>query len=53
MGVTPYFHMGAAEIYRLLDSTPFASETPETIDLDRTVWETIRVASEFIDKLEE
>ncbi len=53
LGVTPYFHMGAAEIYRLLDSTPFASETPETIDLDRTAWETIRVASEFIDKLEE
>ena len=48
LGVTPYFHMGAAEIYKLLDSTPFAKETPETIDPDRTVWETIRVASELI-----
>tara|TARA_B100000749_G_C18443200_1_gene473103 strand:- start:1049 stop:1948 length:900 start_codon:yes stop_codon:yes gene_type:complete len=48
LGVTPYFHMGAAEMYKLLNSTPFAKETPETIDSDRTVWETIRVASELI-----
>ena len=49
LGVTPHFHIGAAEMYRLLDSTPFASETPETIDKDRTVWETIRAAADLIE----
>lgn len=41
LGVTPNFHKGAAAVYRMLDSTPFAKETPETIDKDRTTWETI------------
>ena len=41
-GVTPGFHEGAAEIFRLLDSTPFASESPETIDRSRTLKDTIR-----------
>ncbi len=44
-GVTPGFHQGAAEIFRLLDSTPFASESPETIDRNRTLKETIREAA--------
>ena len=38
LGVTPHFHKGAAEMYRLLNSTPFGSETPETIDQNRTAW---------------
>ena len=41
-GVTPRFHQGAAEIFRLLDSTPFAHESPETIDSSRTLQDTIR-----------
>lgn len=41
VGVTPRFHQGAAEMFRLLDSTPFASESPETIDRSRTLKETI------------
>ena len=41
-GVTPRFHQGAAEIYRLLDSTSFAEESPETIDRSRTLKDTIR-----------
>ena len=52
LGVTPHFHMGAAEVYRLLNSTPFASETPETIDQNRTVWETIRVTADLIENPE-
>lgn len=40
-GVTPRFHEGAAEIFRLLASTPFADESPETIDRDRTLADTI------------
>lgn len=41
-GVTPYFHKGAAEVFRLLSQTPFARETPETIDRGRTLAQTIR-----------
>ncbi len=49
LGVTPHFHKGAAEIYKLLNSTPFGNETPETIDQNRTVWETIRAAADLIE----
>ena len=44
-GVTPRFQQGAAEIYRLLDSTSFAEESPETIDRSRGLKETIREAA--------
>ena len=44
-GVTPRFHQGAAEIYRLLDSTSFAEESPETIDRSRGLKDTIREAA--------
>jgi len=40
-GVTPAFHQGAAEIFRLLSETPLARETPENIDRSRTLSETI------------
>ena len=45
-GVTPGFHQGAAEVFRLLASTPFASESPETIDYTRTLRDTIRSTAE-------
>ena len=45
LGVTPNFHRGAAEVYRMLNATPFAEETPETIDNDRTTWDTIEAVS--------
>ncbi len=41
-GITPRFHQGAAEMFRLLAATPFADESPETIDSGRTLQETIR-----------
>ena len=44
-GVTPGFHQGAAEIFRLLASTPFADESPEDIDRGRTLKETIEAAA--------
>ena len=44
-GVTPRFHQGAAEIYRLLESTSFAEESPETIDRSRNLKDTIREAA--------
>jgi hypothetical protein len=47
-GVAPYFHLGAAEIFRLLGRTPFAQETPETIDKSRTLADTIRVVAQHL-----
>ena len=47
-GVTPHFHQGAAEMYRLVSETPFASETPESIDADRTLDETIAALAELL-----
>ncbi len=46
VGVTPGFHLGAAEIYRLLDSTPFASESPETIDRGRPLRDVIEAVAD-------
>ncbi len=40
-GVTPDFHLGAAAIYRLLEQTPYAAESPEDIDQNRTLAQTI------------
>jgi len=40
-GVTPHFHEGAAEIYRILARTPFAAETRATLDTDRTLEEAL------------
>lgn len=37
VGVTSRFHGGAAEIFRVLERTPFSSETRETIDSSRTL----------------
>jgi len=42
-GAPSGFHEGAAEIFRLLAKTPFASETRETIDASRTLEKSIRV----------
>ncbi len=41
VGVTTGFHQGAAEMFRLLDSTPYGRETRETMDTARTLEETI------------
>lgn len=37
VGVPSGFHEGAAEIFRVLERTPFSSETRETIDKSRTM----------------
>lgn len=47
-GVTPHFHQGAAEIYRMVSETPFAQETPETLDTSRTLEESIAVFSQHV-----
>ena len=47
-GVTPRFHEGAAEVFRLLSETPFASETRETLDRGRTLNETLRAVVDLL-----
>ena len=49
-GVTSGFHEGAAEMFRLLASTPFADESPEGVDRSRTLKETIEAVSELLNE---
>lgn len=42
-GVTPQFHQGAAEIFRLLAKTPLASETRADMDRSRTLEQALAV----------
>jgi len=48
VGVTPGFHEGAAEVYRVLNRTPFAAETRETLDTSRTMRDAIPVYAEHL-----
>jgi hypothetical protein len=50
VGVTPKFHEGAADLYRLLDTTPFAQETRETLDRSRTVEQAVKVYAAHLPK---
>ena len=49
-GVTPRFHQGAAEVYRLLASTPLAAENRETMDKSRGLEEVVRVYAQHLRK---
>ena len=49
-GVTPHFHRGAADVYRLVSRTPLADETPETKDPNRTLPETISIVARAADQ---
>lgn len=48
--VTSGFHDGAADIFRLLAKTPFASETRQTMDKSRTLEEALQVYERYVDK---
>jgi len=47
-GVPPWFHEGAADLYRLLAKSPFASERRDTVDKTRTLRETIEACARGI-----
>jgi hypothetical protein len=47
-GIPSGFHDGAAEICRVLDRTPFALETRETLDPSRTIDEAIPVYARYL-----
>lgn len=44
-GITPDFHLGARDLYELVSHTSLGQETPETIDLTRTLEQTISTIS--------
>ena len=48
VGVTPNYHKGAADMYRLLDSTPFGRESRETIDKSRTMQDSVKVYVQYL-----
>ena len=52
VGLTPNYHKGAADLYRLLDRTPFSAETRETIDRSRTMQDTVKVYVQHLEKPE-
>ena len=48
-GATPHMHKGAADIFRLVTSSPIGHERPETIDTSRTLRETVELLVESSD----
>ena len=48
VGVTPNFHLGAADLFTMLARTPFAQETRENMDRPRTLEESVRI---YVDQL--
>ena len=42
-GATPYLHKGAADIFRLVTSSPIGDERPETVDTTRSLRETVEL----------
>ena len=48
VGVTPYLHQGAADIFRLLDTSPLGVETRETYDKSRTMQQSIAIYAETV-----
>ncbi len=42
-GATPHMHKGAADIFRLVKSSPIGHERPETVDTSRSLRETVEL----------
>ena len=42
-GATPHMHKGAADIFRLVKSSPIGHERPETVDASRSLRETVEL----------
>ena len=41
VGLSPGFHDAAAAVYSVMGQSPFADETPETLDSSRDLWATV------------
>ncbi len=48
-GATPYMHKGAADIFRLVNSSPIGHERPETVDTSRELRDTVKLLAETSD----
>jgi len=48
-GVSPHFHLGARDTFKLLARTPFAAETRATIDPDRSMEQSVQVYLDYRD----
>ena len=46
-GVSPHFHLGARDTFKLLAATPFAAETRATIDPNRSMEQSVKVYLEY------
>ncbi len=51
VGVTPHFHVAAAEIFELMAKTPIAEETRETVDETRTLKQALDIYTETLPSL--
>ncbi len=49
VGIPSGFHDGAAAIFRVLERTPFAAETRETLDRSRTIDQAIPVYARYLE----
>ena len=47
-GMTGNLHKGAADVFRMLEQTPLATETRETEDKSRTLDQAINVYAEMV-----
>ena len=48
VGLTDNYHKGAADIYRLLEKTPFSAESRDTIDKERTMQDSVKVFVKYL-----
>jgi 3-hydroxyisobutyrate dehydrogenase-like beta-hydroxyacid dehydrogenase len=46
-GMPPSFHLGAAEVFRLIAESPIGHERPETIDPHRSLAETVSILTGY------
>ena len=49
-GVSPNFHKGAADVFELLEKTPIAKETRQTVDKSRTLKQALAIYAEYLPK---
>ena len=48
LGLTPFLFRGVTDMYRMIGGTPLGEETPETIDRERTLEETMRLLADWV-----
>ena len=50
LGMTPFLFRGVTDMYRFIGGTPLGEDTPETIDRERSLEETIRLLAESVEE---